>query len=144
MKFFTKDSLIRAARTAVFTFIAVFGVSLLGFIADVATWAGSVDKTFPSINPLGKAAVGALCAAASGLVGLIVNAAEDHRNSNGLFGAKAKPDFEPAVGGGYPDGTGEANSSDPMTATEFEALLDDSRKKTVDAVAGRVKRLLGK
>lgn len=172
----TKDALIRGARTALWTFIAVFGVSLLGFINDVAGWAGASDKAFPSVNPLGKAAIAALCAAASGFIGLVVNAVEDSRGANGVLGAKAKPDVEPAQGGGYPAGDegteapeevpgmgsnyqftpgygagGAGGSWGTITTTtgapglteeDVTRLLDVQRRKTVDQVAARVKRLL--
>ena len=61
-------------RTALQTFIGMFGLSLLGWLSDVGAWAGSSDGTFPSVNPLGKAAVAALVAASSGLVAALMKA----------------------------------------------------------------------
>lgn len=49
-------------------FVGVFGVSLLGFFHDVAEWAGDTAHEFPSVSPLGKAAVAGLSAAATFLV----------------------------------------------------------------------------
>lgn len=62
-----------AIKTAIITFGTIFAVSLLGFLNDVASWAGSTDSMFPSVSPLGKAAVAALAAAAVGLVNFFVN-----------------------------------------------------------------------
>lgn len=73
------DALKAALWTALFTFIAVFGISLAGWIADVAAWASANDTTagaFPSVTPLGKAAVAAIAAAGSGLVNWIIRAAQ--------------------------------------------------------------------
>jgi hypothetical protein len=67
------DWLRAASRTAVQTFVAVFGLSLVGWLADVGAWAGSSEGTFPSISPLGKAVVAALVAASSGLVSALMN-----------------------------------------------------------------------
>lgn len=72
------DSARRAVRTAAATFVGVFGVTLLGWVNDVAAWAGTSGAHFPSVNPLGKGAVSALCAAAVGLVTYLQNLAEDH------------------------------------------------------------------
>lgn len=140
----TKDALIRGARAALYAFVAVFGVGLLGFIQDVATWAGSTDKHFPSINPLGKLAVAALCSAATGFVGLIVNATEDKRGGNGLFGAKALPKTEPEQGGGYPEGThvivGEPLTADYVTKEWLEEQFADNRRKLFDSIRRLVKK----
>lgn len=57
-----------AVNTAWQSFLATFGISLLGFLGDVAKWSdGSLD-TFPAISPLGKAVVAAAVAAASFLL----------------------------------------------------------------------------
>ena len=61
-----------AVRTAVQTFVAVFGVALLGFVGGIAEWADS-GVNFPAVSVLGKAAVSALAAAAAGLVSWAVN-----------------------------------------------------------------------
>lgn len=65
-----------ALRTAVQAFVAVFSISLLGWLASVTEWAGSTDAVFPSIDPLGKAAVAALVAAAVSLVTYLQNVVE--------------------------------------------------------------------
>ena len=66
------NAITAALRTFAWTFIAAFSTSLLGFLGDVADWAGSVDGAFPAVTPLGKAAVAALVAAVSGLVNYLV------------------------------------------------------------------------
>jgi hypothetical protein len=64
---------LRAAyRTAFQTFLGMFGLSLLGWLSDVAEWAGSTGTDFPSVSPLGKATVAALVAASSGVVAAIM------------------------------------------------------------------------
>jgi len=65
-----------ALWTTLFVFVAVFSAALLGFITDVAQWAGTDDAVFPSVTPLGKAAVAALAAAASGLLNYIIRWAQ--------------------------------------------------------------------
>jgi len=65
-----------ALWTTLFVFIAVFSTALLGFVTDVAQWAGTDDATFPSVTPLGKAAVAAFAAAASGLLNYIIRWAQ--------------------------------------------------------------------
>lgn len=65
---------VRAAyRTAIQTFIGVFGLALLGWFADVQAWAGDTAADFPAVTPLGKALAAALAAAAAGLVAAVVN-----------------------------------------------------------------------
>lgn len=60
-------------RVAVYAFIAQFSLSLLGFIADVSTWAATTDADFPSITPLGKALAAAASSALAGLIGFGYN-----------------------------------------------------------------------
>jgi hypothetical protein len=76
--FVMTDSVKAALYTALWTFIGVFGVSLLGWIGDVAVWASSDTEMFPSVTPLGKAAVAALAAAAAGFVGWVVRWTQSH------------------------------------------------------------------
>lgn len=66
------NSLKAALWTFLFTFLGVFALALSGWIGDVATWAGTDGAVFPSVTPLGKAAVAALAAAGSGFVNWIV------------------------------------------------------------------------
>lgn len=61
-------------RTAIQTFIGVFGLALLGWFADIQKWAGDTEGHFPSVSPLGKALASAVAAAAAGLVAAVVNA----------------------------------------------------------------------
>lgn len=70
------DQLKAAAWTALFTFTAVFGIGLLGWIADVAAWAGTDNAEFPSVTPLGKLVVAGLAAAASGFINWLVRLAQ--------------------------------------------------------------------
>lgn len=71
-----KDATKSALYTALWSFLGVFGVSLLGWLGDIATWAGTDGATFPAVTPLGKAAVAAFAAAASGLIGWLVRTAQ--------------------------------------------------------------------
>lgn len=68
------DWLRAAWRTAGQTFLGMFGLSLLGWLSDVASWAGSTEGTFPSVSPLGKALVAAMVAGASGVVAALMKA----------------------------------------------------------------------
>jgi len=54
--------------SALFAFFGVLLPALLGFVGDVADWAGSVDGEFPSVTPLGKAVVAAMAAAVTFLL----------------------------------------------------------------------------
>lgn len=65
---------VRAAINSTWqSFVAVFGITLLGFLAKVQDWAGCDGPTchFPAVSPLGKALAGALVAAVTGFVTLI-------------------------------------------------------------------------
>lgn len=72
------DSIKAALYTALWSFIGVFSVSLLGWLGDVAVWASSDLADFPSVTPLGKAAVSALAAAAAGFVSWVVRTSQAH------------------------------------------------------------------
>lgn len=87
-----KAPLKRAVRTAVFSFAAVFGLSLIGWLNDVVQWANDTDaaNVFPDPAVLVKAAVSAAAGAASGLVSFVVNLAEDLKGGTTLFGAKTQ------------------------------------------------------
>ena len=84
------DKSYAAKKTAVITFISLFGLQLLGFLSDVAEWAGATDRSFPSVSPLGKAAVSAAAAALTGLVNYFVNAGQE----KGVIPGKA-PSYAP-------------------------------------------------
>lgn len=66
-----------AVSTAIFTFIALFGASLIGWVQAVVDWsaAGGVD-VFPDVSVLGKAAVAAAGAALTGLINFAVRWAQ--------------------------------------------------------------------
>jgi hypothetical protein len=69
-----------AINTAWQSFIATFGIALLGFLGDVAKWSdGSLD-TFPAISPLGKAVVAAAVAAASFILTFTIRGAQAAKN----------------------------------------------------------------
>lgn len=61
-------------RTGYQTFVGVFGLTLVGWLNDVQGWAGGSAVDFPSVSPLGKAAVGALTAALAGSFAALQNA----------------------------------------------------------------------
>lgn len=61
-------------RVTVYTFVAMFSLSLLGFLVDVQGWATSASAAdFPSVAPLGKALVAALTSSLSGLISYVYN-----------------------------------------------------------------------
>lgn len=65
-----------AINTAWQSFIATFGIALLGFLGDVAKWSDGSIETFPAVTPLGKAVVAAAVAAASFLLTFGVRSAQ--------------------------------------------------------------------
>lgn len=79
---------IRGLRTALFTFLATFIPSLLGFLAKVMEWAESGGTAaVPTLSTLGYAAVAAFVGALSGLVSFLWNWAENAKGF-AIFGAK--------------------------------------------------------
>lgn len=70
------DSLKAALWTALWTFVGLFVVSLLGWVGDVSKWADGSLNSFPDVDPLAKAAVSALVAAAAGLLNWIFRFAQ--------------------------------------------------------------------
>ena len=71
------DALKRAIRTAIQTWLGVYFLTLTPWLAAVSDWATGDDLAFPSVNPLAKALVAGLAAAAAGLVSWTQNALED-------------------------------------------------------------------
>ncbi len=73
-----KDAVKAGLYTALWAFIALFGLSLVGWLNDVVGWAGSdgANVSFPNPSVLMKAAAAAAAAAASGLVGTVVRLAQ--------------------------------------------------------------------
>jgi succinate-acetate transporter protein len=69
------ESLKRAVRTAVQTFVGVFALSLTGLLNSVIDWA-SGESDVSSVSVVGKAAVAGAAAAFVGLVSWAQNAAE--------------------------------------------------------------------
>lgn len=58
-----------AWHTAWLSFVATFGLSLLGFLHDVQEWAGDAgNHSFPSVTPLGKAVLAAVVALVSAVL----------------------------------------------------------------------------
>lgn len=74
----TKNAVKAGAYTALWTFIALFGLALVGWLNDVVQAASDDNATFVFGDPavLVKAAVSAAAAAASGLVGTVVRLAQ--------------------------------------------------------------------
>lgn len=69
----TKDGIKAGAWTSLWVFIVLFLVSLLGWLAQVAAWAGSEGVAdFPQLSTLAYAVVAAFVAALTGLVNAIV------------------------------------------------------------------------
>lgn len=74
----TKNAIKAGAYTALWTFIALFGLSLVGWLNEIGEAATSNEGTIYFGDPavLVKAAVSAAAAAASGLVGTVVRLAQ--------------------------------------------------------------------
>jgi len=74
----TKNAIKAGAFTALWTFIALFGLSVVGWLNDVIGWASDPDAlvVFPDPSVLVKAAASASAAAVSGLVGTVVRLAQ--------------------------------------------------------------------
>jgi hypothetical protein len=81
----------KGIRTSVQVFVAAYSVTLLGFLGQVAEWSSSSEKAFPSMNPLGKGAVSAFIAAASGLVAVFQNWSENKTGKSFLIASSAAP-----------------------------------------------------
>lgn len=74
------DPIRRAIRTFAQTFVGLFLISTAGWLAALVTWAQcstSSCAAFPSLTPLGRAAVAAGAAAAVALVSFVQNYLED-------------------------------------------------------------------
>ena len=73
-----KDAIKAGLYTALWTFIALFGLALVGWLNDLVAAASNDDAalTFGDPAVLVKAAVSAAAAAASGLVGILVRLAQ--------------------------------------------------------------------
>lgn len=74
----TKNAVKAGAFTALWTFIALFSLSLLGWLNDLVDAASTTDGSiiYPDPAVLVKAAVSAAAGAAAGLVGLIARLAQ--------------------------------------------------------------------
>lgn len=74
----TKNAIKAGAFTALWTFIALFGLSFVGWLNDIVEWASADGATvvFPDPSVLVKAAAAAVASAAAGLVGLVVRLAQ--------------------------------------------------------------------
>ncbi len=69
-----KPKLFAAIKVALIVFLSQFLLDVVGFVGDVREWADGADgRPFPSLSPLGKAAVSALSAALSGLALYVYN-----------------------------------------------------------------------
>jgi len=66
-----------AGWTFLFSFVALFGMSLVGFIQEVADWASSSGaEPLPGLSSVGYAAVAAVASAGIGLVNFVVRLAQ--------------------------------------------------------------------
>lgn len=66
-----------AGWTSLFTFVALFGVTLLGWLQDVTVWASdSGVAEFPTLSVLGYGVIAAAAAAATGFVNFVVRFAQ--------------------------------------------------------------------
>lgn len=74
----TKNAIKAGAFTALWAFIALFGLSLVGWLNDVVDAASGTDGSiiYPDPTILAKAAVSAAAASLSGLVGTVVRLAQ--------------------------------------------------------------------
>lgn len=74
----TRNAVKAAAWTALFTFISLFGLSLLDWLNDVWAWAQDKENVvlFPDPTVLAKAGVSAVMAAVTGLVNFAVRWAQ--------------------------------------------------------------------
>lgn len=71
------NALRAAAWTALFSFIGLFGLSLLGWLQDVAAWASSSGREpLPGLSTLGYGLVAAAVSAVIGLVNFAVRYAQ--------------------------------------------------------------------
>lgn len=76
----TRDSAMRALRTFIISFLALFIPALLGWLNDLLNWANGTGEgqPFPSYDTLAKAAISAAAAALIALVNWLWNAVEDN------------------------------------------------------------------
>lgn len=73
----TRDALKAAGWSAVWTFTALFGLSALGWLSDLAQWASSQGtEPLPTLSVIGYAAVSAAVAAASAVLTAVVRLAQ--------------------------------------------------------------------
>lgn len=88
----TRDSLVRALRTAGITFVTVFVPGMLGWINSLTGWANSHgQQPFPSVTVLGYLGISAMAAAATGTLNLVVNTVED-KTGRGLGRTVVRPE----------------------------------------------------
>jgi hypothetical protein len=86
------DSFRAGLATAVFSFITLFGASLLGWLNDVVEWASADGATvaFPDGSVLVKAGVSAAVSALIGLVNWVIRYGQDRTGVG-----PATPDYTP-------------------------------------------------
>lgn len=72
------NSLKAGLWTALFTFITLFGTTLVGWLNDLIAWAAPGDEVpFPDPSALKGAAFSAIASAAAGLVNWLIRWAQD-------------------------------------------------------------------
>lgn len=89
----TRESALRALRTFIISFLALFIPSLVGWLNNLLNWANG-DTNFPEVDTLSKAAVAAAVAALIGLVNFVWNAVEDNIGKGMLRAVPPKPPKE--------------------------------------------------
>ena len=88
------NSLKAGAWTALFSFVTLFSVTLLGWLQDVVVWASdSGVAEFPTLSVLGYGAVSAVAAAMIGLVNFGLRFIQGSTNLPG-----GPPEYTPPAG----------------------------------------------
>lgn len=82
-----RNALRAGLATAAFTFVVLFGGSLVGWLDQVVEWAETEGASFPTLSVLGRAAVSAAAAAGAGAVNTVV------RWAQGAKGRGHPPDY---------------------------------------------------
>lgn len=73
----TRNAIKAGLWTALFSFIGLFSLSLIGWLQDIASWASSSGSDqFPEFTTLGYAAASAATAAVIGLLNTVVRAVQ--------------------------------------------------------------------
>lgn len=108
----TRDALRAALATALWSFVGLFGLSLLGWLADLQQWASSSGASaFPSLSVLGYAAVAAVAAAVIAGLNFLWRLAQAQGWLGASYQAKG-PDYSPSSPAGLQVGAGTIDTTD--------------------------------